>query len=216
MKIYLNDFSNAPLRVRIALAVKKLAAEEIHVDLERDDWLVGLPEFHAINPQRMLPVLVDGRHVIPQSLAIIEYLEEKHPSPALLPPDLPGRARVRSLSLMIACDGQPLLNLRVRRHLAAEFSAASADRWFRHWMGLSLREYEGALARGSAGGRFSHGDAPTLADVCLVPQILMAQRFDIPVGSYVRAMRVFDACMALPEFATATSSPPEKMGYVPI
>lgn len=204
MKIYLNGFSNAPLRVRIAVALKKLAVEEIHIDLEREDWLGDFPHFDRINPQHMLPVLVDGRHAIHQSLAIIEYLEERKPLPALLPADGPGRARVRSLALMIACDGQPLVNLRVRKYLAAEFSERGAEKWLRHWMNLSLTEYEATLARDGVAGRFSHGDAPTLADVCLVPQILMAQRFDIPVASYPRAMRIFEACMALPEFAKAT------------
>jgi maleylpyruvate isomerase len=212
VKVYLNDFSNAPLRVRIALALKQIAAEEIHIDLEREDRAEASPELGGINPQHMLPVLVDGKLVIHQSLAIIEYLEEKKPHPALLPSDAPGKARVRSLALMIACDGQPLLNLRVRRYLAQALSRQGTDRWFRHWMDLSLSEYEAALARDGATGRFSHGDAPTLADVCLVPQILMAQRFDIPVGSFRRSMRIFDACMALPEFTSAT----EKAGSVPI
>ena len=204
MKIYLNAFSNAPLRVRIAAALKQLPMEEIHVDLERQDWLDDIPHFGSINPQLMLPVLVDGRQVIHQSLAIIEYLEERKPLPALLPADMSGRARVRSLALMIACDGQPLLNLRVRKYLAAEFSERGAEKWFRHWMHLSLSEYEATLARDGLSGRYSHGDSPTLADVCLVPQILMAQRFDIPVASYPRAKQIFEACMALPEFANAT------------
>jgi len=212
LKVYLNDFSNAPLRVRIAIALKKLAVDEVHVDLECEDWLRDFPDFGTLNPQSMLPVLVDGRHVIHQSLAIIEYLEEKKPLPSLLPPDAAGKARVRSLALMIACDGQPLLNLRVRRYLAAEFSPSGAEKWFRHWMGVSLQEYEGALARDAVPGRYSHGDSPTLADVCLVPQILMAQRFSIPTSPYRRAIRVFEACMALPAFAGATT---EKMGSVP-
>lgn len=206
MKIYLNDFSNAPLRVRIALALKRLRLEEVYVDLERDDWLQHAPELAALNPQHMLPVLVDGKHTIRQSLAIIEYLEEKHPLPSLFPSDAPGRARVRSLALMIACDGQPLLNLRVRKYLGSELSPQHAEKWFRHWMELSLREYEAALARDAVAGRYSHGDAPTLADVCLVPQMLMAQRFNVPTAPYERATRVFEACMELREFAAATSS----------
>lgn len=119
MKVYLNDFSNAPLRVRIALALKKVSPEEIHIDFQRDGGQQHSREFGAINPQHMLPVLIDGEHVIHQSLAIIEYLEERKLLPALLPADAAGRARVRSLALMIACDGQPLLNLRVRNYLAA-------------------------------------------------------------------------------------------------
>jgi maleylpyruvate isomerase len=206
LKIYLNDFSNAPLRVRIAIALKKLEVEEIHLDLERDDWRRECPEFGAVNPQQMLPVLVDGRHTIHQSLAIIEYLEEKKPLPGLLPPDPAGRARVRSLALMIACDGQPLLNLRVRKYVAAAFSAQHAETWFRHWMELSLREYEGLLVRDAVAGPYSHGDSVTLADVCLIPQMLMAQRFDIPTTPYRRATRVFEACMELPEFAAVAGA----------
>jgi maleylacetoacetate isomerase len=206
LKIYLNDFSNAPIRVRIAIALKKLEVEEIHLDLERDDWRRECPEFAAVNPQHMLPVLVDGRHTIHQSLAIIEYLEEKKPLPGLLPPDPAGRARVRSLALMIACDGQPLLNLRVRKYLASQFSPRDAETWFRHWMELSLREYEAILGRDAVPGRYSHGDSPTIADVCLVPQVLMAQRFNIPTTSCRRATRVFEACMELPEFATVAGA----------
>jgi len=206
LKIYLNDFSNAPLRVRIAVALKKLEVEEIHLDLERDDWRRDCPEFASVNPQQMLPVLVDGRHTIHQSLAIIEYLEEKKPFPSLLPPDPAGRARVRSLALMIACDGQPLLNLRVRKYLASQFSPHGAETWVKHWMELGLREYEAFLVRDAAAGRYSHGDSPTLADVCLVPQMLMAQRFNIPTTAYRRATRVFEACMELPEFAAVVGA----------
>lgn len=215
MKIYLNDFSNAPLRVRIAIALKKIVVEEVHVDLERDDWPEGFVELNEINPQRMLPVLVDGPLVIHQSLAIIEYLEEMKPLPSLLPADAAGRARVRSLALMIACDGQPLLNLRVRKYIAREFTLPGADRWFRHWMASSLGEFEATLARDGVTGRYAHGDSPTLADVCLVPQVLMARRFDIPVRPYRRLMRIFDSCMALPEFAAAAPQP-EKAGTVPV
>lgn len=208
MKVYLNDFSNAPLRVRIALALKKFASEEIHIDFQRDGGQQHSREFGALNPQHMLPVLVDGKHVIHQSLAIIEYLEEKKPLPALLPADASGRARVRSLALMIACDGQPLLNLRVRNYLVSGMALPPerTSRWFCYWMELSLGEYEACLAADGQGGTFSHGDAPTLADVCLVPQILMAQRFKVDTAPYPRVMKVFDNCMALPEFSGATAS----------
>lgn len=202
MKIYLNESSNAPLRVRLALALKKMAVEEVRVDLERDGGEQHGTAFAGLNPQRMLPVLVDGEHVIWQSLAIIEYLEEVKPLPALLPAAGADRARVRSLALMIACDGQPLLNLRVRRYLASGLGlpAAPAATWFRHWMELSLGEYEAVLARDGMSGRFSHGDSPTLADVCLVPQVLMAQRFEVPTSPFPKVMQVFGACMALHEF----------------
>jgi maleylacetoacetate isomerase len=201
VKIYLNHTSNAPQRVRIALALKQIAVEEIPIDLERDGGEQHAPAFAAINPQRMLPVLVDGDCVIRQSLAILEYLEEKKPDPALLPSDAAGKARVRSLAQMIACDGQPLLNLRVRTYLnaALRLSAAQSSAWFHHWMRLSLAEYEAALADGKS-GRFSHGDRPTLADVCLVPQVLMARRFDVPTSDYPNITRIFATCMTLAEF----------------
>jgi len=114
--------------------------------------------------------------------------------------------RVRSLALMIACDGQPLLNLRVRKYLASQFSPHGAETWVKHWMELGLREYEAFLVRDAAAGRYSHGDSPTLADVCLVPQMLMAQRFNIPTTAYRRATRVFEACMELPEFAAVVGA----------
>lgn len=202
MRVYLNHVSNAPQRVRLALALKKIAVEEIYVDFERNGGEQHASAFAAINPQHMLPVLVDGDCVIRQSLAIIEYLEEKKPEPALLPSDAAGKARVRALALMIACDGQPLLNLRVRSYLdqELELSATQASAWFRHWMGLSLGEYEAALAGETRRGRFSHGNSPTLADVCLVPQVLMAERFGVPTSGYPNVTGVFNACMSLPEF----------------
>lgn len=179
-----------------------MAVEEIYVDFERNGGEQHASAFTAINPQQMLPVLVDGDCVIRQSLAILEYLEEKKPEPALLPSDAAGKARVRALALMIACDGQPLLNLRVRRYLetALGLPATQATAWFHHWMALSLGEYEAALACDARPGPFSHGDSPTLADVCLVPQVLMARRFGVPTSGYPGVMRVFDACMKLPEF----------------
>lgn len=208
MRLYLNDVSNAPLRVRLALALKKMVVEEVRVDLERDGGEQHIATFADLNPQRMLPVLVDGERVIRQSLAIIEYLEEKKPLPALLPPDSAGKARVRSLALMIACDGQPLLNLRVRRYLTSSLGLTPAQTagWIRHWMGLSLGEYEVALACDGATGCFSHGNSPTLADVCLVPQVLMAQRFGVSTSGFPKVMQVFEACMALPAFHSVAGS----------
>jgi len=204
VKVYLNRTSNAPQRVRIALALKRISAEEIYVDLERAGGGQQAEAFGAINPQRLVPVLVDGEQVIRQSLAIIEYLEEKNPQPALLPADRVGRAHVRSLAQVIACDGQPLVNLRVRLYLtsALGLSAAQRTEWLHHWLTLSLKEYEAALSMDPATGRFSHSNSPTLADVCLFPQVLMAQRFAIPISQFSNVSRIFDACMALSEFRT--------------
>lgn len=211
MKVYLSGFSNSPLRVRLALALKGIKAEEIYIDLERDGGEQHSAAFAALNPQQMVPLLVDDDRVIRQSLAIIEYLEETHPLPPLLPKNPAERAHVRSLALILACDGQPLLNLRVRQYLALEMALPPAQTatWFRHWMQRSLAEYEGMLVCTKAAGRFSHGDSPTLADVCLVPQVLMARRFNVPTSDFPALMQVFDACIELPEFRAVISTLPE-------
>jgi maleylpyruvate isomerase len=206
MKVYLNRTSNAPLRVRIAIALKDIDAEEVHVDLERNGGGQHVDIFRCMNPQGMIPVLVDGDQVVRQSLAIIEYLEECQPNPALLPKDRGGRARVRSLAMVMACDGQPLLNLRVRQYLELRLRLpdAACTEWVEHWMRLSLREYESLLESDPRTGRFSHGDTPTLADVCLVPQVLMAQRLGIGwLEDFPLTMRIFRETMALEKVAAA-------------
>lgn len=202
MKVYLNRTSNAPLRVRIAIALKQIAVEEVHVALEAEDQHER--NFQELNPQRMVPVLVDGKHVIRQSLAIIEFIDETKPSPPLLPPDPRGRARVRSLALLVACDGQPLMNLRVRKYLQSTLQLPESQQkeWLTHWMRLSLQEYDLLLQDGQS-GIFSHGDTPTLADICLVPQVLMAERFNIEVGDFADVQRIFRAMMALREVRAA-------------
>ena len=205
MKVYLNGISNAPLRVRIALALKEMEVEEIHVDLERDGGGQHAEEFRRMNPQEMIPVLVDGDRIIRQSLAIIEYLEERKPLPALLPPDPGGRARVRSLAMVMACDGQPLLNLRVTQYLESRLRLPDREcaEWMRHWMRLSVHEYESLLTSDPRPGRLSHGDAPTLADVCLVPQVLMAQRFGIDMDDFPRVVEIFRAALQIDRVAAA-------------
>lgn len=202
MKVYLNRTSNAPLRVRIAIALKQIAVEEVHVALEAEDQHER--NFQELNPQRMVPVLVDGEHVIRQSLAIIEFIDETKPSPPLLPPDPLGRARVRSLALLVACDGQPLMNLRVRQYLQSTLQLPESQQkeWLTHWMRLSLQEYDLLLQDGQS-GIFSHGDHPTLADICLVPQVLMAERFNIEVGDFADVQRIFRTMMALREVRAA-------------
>ena len=214
MKVYLNDFSNAPLRVRIAISWKEMDVEEVHVDLERSGGEQHSDAFRRLNPQEMIPVLVDGDRVIRQSLAIIEYLEHKKPVPALLPPDEGGRARVRALAMTMACDGQPLLNLRVRQYLESrlELNDRQCAEWFAHWMRRSLGEYESLLKCDGETGRFSHGDAPTLADVCLVPQVLMAQRFMIGIDDFPEVARIFAAAIELEKFAAAIARFPRAAG----
>lgn len=205
MKVYLNGTSNAPLRVRIALALKEIEVEEVHIDLERDGGGQHSAAFHRLNPQEMIPVLVDGDVVIRQSLAIIDYLEERKPIPSLLPGDAAGRARVRALALAIACDAQPVLNLRVRQYLRTGLGATETQcaEWMRHWLHLSLNEYEALLRCDSRSGIFSHGDTPTLADVCLVPHVLMARRFGADLTGVPAIARIFDAAMREPRILEA-------------
>ena len=207
MKVYLNGTSNAPLRVRIAIALKEMDVEEVHVDLERGGGGQHSDAFRRMNPQEMIPVLVDGERIVRQSLAIIEYLEECKPLPALLPRDPGGRARVRSLAMVMACDGQPLLNLRVRQYLESRLRLPDGEcaEWMRHWMRLSVHEYESLLESDPRPGRLSHGDDPTLADVCLVPQILMAQRFGIEMDDFPRVVGIFRAALEIEAIAAAVS-----------
>jgi maleylacetoacetate isomerase/maleylpyruvate isomerase len=211
MKVYLNRTSNAPLRVRIAIALKHLAVEEVNVII--DGGQQHAEEFKVLNPQKMVPVLVDGDNIVRQSLAIIEYLNDKQPLPPLLPADSFGRARVRALALAVACDGQPLLNLRVRQYLQSVVQLTATQRrdWMKRWMLLSLAEYE-ALVNDGRNGVFSHGDTPTLADVCLVPQVLMAERFKIGTSGFPALMRIFAAMMALHEVRAAVARSASQTG----
>ena len=205
MKLYTAFRSSASFRVRIALNLKELAYEPGFVHLGRGEQ--RNPEYAAINPQALVPALeADGLRLV-QSLAIIEYLEEMHPSPALLPKDAAGRARVRALSLLVACEIHPLNNLRVLQHLKRVLgqSDEQVNAWYRHWIADGFQKLEAELARGSAGG-FCHGEAPTMADCCLVPQVFNAQRYQCDTAPYPNVMRVFAACMQLDAFDRAQPS----------
>jgi maleylacetoacetate isomerase len=199
--------SSASYRVRIALAIKGLAYDYRSVHLVKNEQFGEA--YAAQSASRLVPLLRDGDAVLSQSLAIIEYLEETHPEPALLPADAPGRARVRSLAYDVACEIHPLNNLRVLRYLTGELKLSEDDknRWYRHWVESGLETLERQLADPQApAGRFCHGDAPTLADCCLVPQIFNAQRFDCRLDHVPKVMRVFEACMALPAFDSTQPS----------
>jgi len=203
MKLYTYFRSSAAFRVRIALNLKGLAYEPAFVHLAKGEHRA--PGYGAVNPQALVPTLEDSGSRFTQSLAIIEYLEETHPGIPLLPKDAPGRARVRSLAMLIACEIHPLNNLRVLQHLkrALGQNDDQVNSWYRHWIADGLARFEADLASAKATGRFCHGDAPTMADCCLVPQIFNAQRYQCDTAPYPGAMRVFAECMRLDAFDRA-------------
>jgi maleylacetoacetate isomerase/maleylpyruvate isomerase len=164
-------------------------------------------EYGALNPQGLVPALEDGGKLLTQSLAIIEYLEEKHPNPSLLPKDLLGRARVRSLALLVACEIHPLNNLRTLRYLVNELghSEQDRDRWYQHWIHDGMGKLEGDLVRDRR-GRFCHGDEPTIADCCLVPQVFNARRYKCDLSHAPTVLEVFEECMKLDAFQRAQPS----------
>ncbi|HME91370.1 MAG TPA: maleylacetoacetate isomerase [Myxococcaceae bacterium] len=203
LKLYGFYLSSAAFRARIALNLKGLAYESISVHLRHRAHLT--PEYAAINPHQAVPVLVDGNRSLTQSLAIIEYLDETHPQPALLPATAIERARVRAMAQLIACDIHPLNNQRVLLYLRDVLGVGkqAKDEWYRHWIAQGFRPLEAMLSSSSETGAFSHGDSPTVADVCLVPQVYNAKRFEVDLKPYPTVMRIFEACMRLPAFDRA-------------
>jgi maleylacetoacetate isomerase len=201
MKYYGFWRSLAACRVRIALALKGVAAEEISVNLMQGEQTK--PEYRTINPLGVVPALVtDDGSTLFESLAIIEYLDETHREPPLLPADARGRARVRALAQIIACDGHPLIVPRVRNYLEKDLNVdePARTRWCQHWIMASLQAVEGHLSRDRETGRYSHGDTPTLADICIATQVFGARFFNCDTASVPMVMRVFDACMKLEAF----------------
>ncbi|SFU87501.1 maleylacetoacetate isomerase [Pseudoduganella namucuonensis] len=208
MRLYTYFRSSAAYRVRIALNLKALPYEAVPVHLLRDGGEQLGAAFRAVNPGALLPALEDGDTTVTQSLAIMEYLEERHPLVPLLPADAAGRARVRGLAMDIACDTHPLGNLRVLKYLVhtLKLDEEAKLEWLRHWMGLGLATVEEHLARDVATGRFCHGDTPSMADCCLVPQVFNARRFGLDLESYPNIARVDANCAALPAFQAAHPS----------
>jgi maleylacetoacetate isomerase len=199
--------SLASFRVRIALNLKQVAADVVFVDLDANAHRDAA--YREINPQMALPSLVlDDGTVLFQSLAILEYLEETHPAPPLQPADPRGRARVRGLAQIVACEGHPLLVPRVRRYLDHELNLRDTQQtaWRRHWTIETLAALEGHLADHTATGRFCHGDAPTFADICMVGHVSVAVLQQIDLAPYPTVKRIFETAMALPEFAKAHPS----------
>ena len=205
LKLYTYFRSSASYRVRIALNLKGLAYEAVPVHLVRDGGQQHAAAFIALNPAALVPVLIDGAATLSQSQAIIEYLEETQPKPALLPKDAAGRARVRALAQMIACEIHPLDNLRVLRYLELQLGVDAEGRkaWYHHWVEFGFAAIERMLVEGAATGRFCHGDTPTLADCCLVPQLFNAERFGVPLEPYPTIRRIGDACRGLEPFRRA-------------
>ncbi|MDG3440451.1 maleylacetoacetate isomerase [Nitrospirillum amazonense] len=207
LALYTYFRSSAAYRVRIALNLKGLTAEQVPVHLLRDGGEQLKPDYLALNPQGQLPTLtVDdatGRHLLTQSLAIVEYLDEVHPTPALLPANPIVRAQARAVALAIACDIHPINNLRVQKYLKGEMGVDEerAGRWVRHWMETGLAAVE-AMVKPHA-GRFSFGDTPGLADLTLVPQMFNARRFNADLSACPTLVAIDQACLALPAFADA-------------
>ena len=210
MKLYTYFRSSAAYRVRIALNLKGIAYDSIPVHLLQDGGQQLLPAYRAVNPSALVPALDDDGAILTQSLAMLEYLDETRPAVPLLPADPLERARVRALALAIACDAHPLTNLRVLKYLknTLGLSDEAKQEWYRHWMAEGLAAVEALLAQGDPAGtgQFCHGDSPTMADCCLVPQVFNAQRFAIDLAPYPRVARIHAHCAGLPAFIAAHPS----------
>jgi maleylacetoacetate isomerase/maleylpyruvate isomerase len=203
MRFYTYFRSSAAFRVRIALNLKQLAYEPVAISLPKGAHRKD--DFGAINPQKLIPALIDEGSLLTQSLAIIEYLEEKYPEPPLLPQGALERARVRSLAMLVACEIHPLNNLRVLQHLKRNLGQTEEDinTWYRHWVSEGLAKFEANLTQTAGTGEYCQGEFPTLADCCLVPQIFNARRYECDLAPYPVTMRVFDACMQQEAFDKA-------------
>jgi maleylpyruvate isomerase len=203
MKLYSYFRSSAAYRVRIALNLKGLSYEYLPINLRQGEQAEAA--FRAINAQELVPVLADDHGALNQSLAILEYLEERYPQPALLPHAVEARARVRAIALAIACDIHPLNNLRVLQYLTGTVGASEEAKndWYRHWIERGLAALETQLAPDPATGPFCHGAQPTFADICLIPQLANARRLPVSLDAYPTLLRIEAACSALPAFAAA-------------
>jgi maleylacetoacetate isomerase len=201
MKLYGFWRSLASYRVRVTLALKGLEVEEQSVNLLQGKQHEA--DYKAVNPQCVVPALVvDAGLPLFESLAIVEYLDETYPQPPLLPKDARGRARVRGLSMIVACDAHPLIVPRIRNYLEREMHADEAARngWLQHWTAKGLDALEAHLANERETGRFCHGDAPTMADICLASQVFAAGYFDVKTSNVPTVKRIFDECMKIDAF----------------
>jgi maleylacetoacetate isomerase len=203
MKLFTYYRSQASFRVRIALNLKGLPHEDVFLHLERGDQFDAT--YSAVNPQMVVPTLIDGDTTLFQSLAILDYLEETHPEPPLLPRDPKARAWVRGFALINVADSHPLIVPRIRHYLTDVLGSSEAQllAWIRHWLDAGLRAMETLLAAHAESGTFCHGETPSVADIGLVTQVFPARNFGCELAPYPRVMRVYEACLALPAFADA-------------
>lgn len=205
LRLYSYWRSSASYRIRIALNLKQLEYEIIPVHLTRDGGEQNHKDFRALNPQRRVPVLVDGYRILRQSLAIMEYLDDAYPEIPLLPPMSRDRVRVRMIAHTIASDVQPLVNLSAVKYLEDRLGVNEEDRqqWMMHWITQGLDVIEEMLTDNPSTGQFCEGDMPSQADVCLVPQLYTARRYDIKVDRWPEILRIEQNCLALPAFRDA-------------
>ncbi|MGP1615274.1 MAG: maleylacetoacetate isomerase [Pollutimonas bauzanensis] len=205
MKLYSYFRSSAAYRVRIALNLKGLAYETVAVHLLKDGGQQLSDGYRQLNPTALVPTLADGDWAVGQSMAILEYLEETHPEPALLPAGARARARVRAIAQFIACDIHPLNNLRVLKYLKHTLEADEEARnaWYRHWVEQGLAAVETMLAGHPDTGRYCHGAQPTFADLFLVPQVANARRYDCDLSAMPTVLRIDAACNELAAFRQA-------------
>ena len=209
MRLFTFFRSSASYRVRIALNLKGIEYQQTPIHLRRGGGEQLTPEYRSINPQELVPALEDGGRTITQSLAIIEYLEERYPEPPVLPPDPADKALVRSMALLIACEVHPIQNLRVLSYLNHQHQQSddAIDGWARHWISLGFSALEEMVQRSAKADGFCFSAAPTLADICLVPQLANARRFAVDLSPYPTLLSIERNCLALSAFADAA---PEK------
>jgi maleylacetoacetate isomerase len=199
-RLYTFFRSSTSYRLRIALAYKQLPYEAHYISLPKMEHQAE--DYRELNPQGLVPLLIDEERTYIQSMSIIEYLDERYPEPPLLPQDLEGRAYVRAASQIIGCDIHPINNVRVLKRLQSQFGAdeGSVNAWYQHWIREGFTALEEYLLQGRHAGAFTYGDTVTMAEVCLVPQVFNAQRFSCPVEDYPRLRAIFTNCMQLPAF----------------